>query len=492
MIAPFVPKDDEITESWFYDLWVDDGYCDYMNINAFTKEGMQLVAEMNDITLDDDFFKKGSLQDQYIALAFLVHKKGNFKNAHSAMIEGMHRESAWVHALFAARFDPDGIIVPNTLTVQDYKEAGFDVVNENLSDDVFQKKIRERFFDGNDTNVNTITLKIFYANQKGLDCSFLSDAFRRVSKLHSDSKKDSNTICPWQTLGVRAEQFVNGFIYDNIVYRPNFKRFTYPKHVFETDQNVEDRQSTYGVSKEDAVKVMYPSCDILETTEFENYVGNPYSKACEEAVLKLLETTPIDGAHHIIQNRDEIEGLETNQSAPKKLSYPFLPSYISMAQDTGKKFDHEAIMNPMMANNLVHFPFVFTVLWEAVRGESRDDTIKSDRRKKTIDYYLRFHNDPDENKTNLQLHGAYRQLYNLSQAKHLYESDAVIVGAAHIICQMWNAVVCVELEPVLKEKNDKRLSAKEKAATLLKKTFTQIGENKKCEKASDVVTILGK
>jgi hypothetical protein len=127
-----------------------------------------------------------------------------------------------------------------------------------------------------------------------------------------------------------------------------------------------------------------------------------------------------------------------------------------------------------------------------VRGESRDDTIKSDRRKKTIDYYLRFHNDPDENKTNLQLHGAYRQLYNLSQAKHLYESDAVIVGAAHIICQMWNAVVCVELEPVLKEKNDKRLSAKEKAATLLKKTFTQIGENKKCEKASDVVTILGK
>ena len=54
---------------------------------------------------DDDIIK-----EMFVALTILFQQKGNYKNAYSTMIKGMHRESVWVHLLFAAKFDPNGLI----------------------------------------------------------------------------------------------------------------------------------------------------------------------------------------------------------------------------------------------------------------------------------------------------------------------------------------------------------------------------------------------
>ena len=235
-VAPFVPKDEEITDTWWFDLWVKGGYQDYMNINAFTKEGMKKVLEMNGVDVDiDKLFHDKELHECFIEVAKIVYTQGNLHHIHKSLIEGMHRESAWTHAIFGAGFDPQGLIVPDTLTVGAYEEAGFELGDHGLTDKEFRRLARQRFFhpEKGQEDFGRINVRFYYVNKKGVEGSFLSEACVQVSKLHSDSKTGSNTICPWQSLGNVAETFISRIQYDNIVYRADFTddRFRYPKHI---------------------------------------------------------------------------------------------------------------------------------------------------------------------------------------------------------------------------------------------------------------------
>ena len=525
--APFVPIDDDITECWGYDLWngrngkeggdaaeeqeggVDEQDHDmtlgeYMNINAFTKEGMIKVAKANNLVLGDDFFgglckDEDCLHDCFIKLSLLVHEKGNYKNVHVNFIEGMHRQMAWTHAIYGAEFNSDGIITPNTLRIQHFADAEFKIGAHGFCDDAaFRKQIRKRFFNVGDEQFLNVPLTIYYVNKAGADGEFMSNAFVHMSKLHSESKRDSNTRCPWQTLGVEAEKFVTMFQYDNIVLRPDFHKqdkFVYPKQAYKVETDVEDdveNKIDLVKENEDAstiVNQLYRGSDILNSEQFQCYIKNPYSSKAKSDLIQYLETDAIDGNYNIANN-EELKHLDKIKN--KKIQYPFNPTYKSMTEDVGSVFKEGARINTMMANNLIHYPLVLTILWESIKGLSRHDTLLDQSRVHTIEYYLRFHNDPDENQTNLNLHGVYNQVYSLSQATNMYSSGAEIIGAAHIICQMWNVFVAVQTESCLGEDKKKRAESFRKAGGILKRTFTNIGDTVQSMNNIDVVMILGK
>ena len=101
IIAPIVPVDEEITDGWGFELWHKKGLGEYMCINAFTAEGMEKVAEINGITLPEDFFggkTNAELHNSFIRLSSCLHHLGNYKGIHINFIEGMHRQMAWTHA----------------------------------------------------------------------------------------------------------------------------------------------------------------------------------------------------------------------------------------------------------------------------------------------------------------------------------------------------------------------------------------------------------
>ena len=486
-----------------------------MNINAFSKEGMEKVAELNGIQLEVDFFGKEGTDDDYlqqcfINLALRVHKKGTFKNIHMNFIEGMHRQMAWTHAIYGAQFHQDGLIIPNTLRVQDFEDAefevGFDHGFEN-NDEAFRNHIRRRFFCGNNDLFTKIPLSFYYVNATEVDATVLSDVFIHMSKLHSESKRDSNTRCPWQTLGVEAEKYVNSFTYDNIVFRPDFtgEKFCYRKIAYKDEHGVEDAVGNLGVVRSDEeesaplassiIESLYPNTSaVLSSNVFKAYIKNPYSSEAKQALIAYLSTGIVGGIYNITneEEKDQIARNAGVDEGPKKIGYPFYPSYVSMTTDVGSDFKLNPRLNPMMANNIIHFPLVLTILWEAIKNLSRNDTLKDEARMQTIEYYLRFHNDPDENQTNLNLHGVYGQVYSLSQATNMYSSGAEIMGASHIICQMWNVFVAVQTESCLAKKEEHRKTAFNKAGAILKRTFTNIGNTVKSSNDMDVAVILGK
>ena len=513
IIAPIVPVDEEITDGWGFELWHKKGLGEYMCINAFTAEGMEKVAEINGITLPEDFFggkTNADLHNSFIRLSSCLHHLGNYKGIHINFIEGMHRQMAWTHAFYGASFNQDGFIEPNTLSIKDFTDADFKVENECftdgqdeyddhnhglVNDEAFREKLRKRFFEAENDQFLQVPLSVYYVNKKQIDGKFLSEACVQMSKLHSESKRESNIRCPWQTLGVEAEKFVNSFEAKNIVYRPDFShdRFLYPKHIYANEAEVEDQVQSIRISdanegKEDIVEALYGTNEILNTKEFKAYANNPYSKEAKSDLMRLLEVDVLVGKYNVT-NREEVNALEGRKM---KIGYPFYPSYVSMAEDVGGEYGENARMNTMMANNLIHFPLVVTILWEAIKGISRNATLQDQSRKRTIDYYLRFHNDPDENQTNLNLHGAYGQLYDMSQAKNMYSSGAEILGAAHTICQMWNVFIAVETEACLNEIDNERLLATfRNAGGILKRTFTNIGDTVIAANHMDVAIILG-
>ena len=505
--VPFIPHDTDITAGWGFELWFREKLGEYMSINAFTREGMEKVAEFNDITLPDSFFDdfEDNKEQCFIKLSDIVHGMGNYKNIHLNFIEGMHRQMAWTHAIYGAAFHPDGLIQPNTLSVRDFEDAEFKIkrfrdnsVQEN--DQTLRRELRKRFFEDDNDQFMYVTLSIYYVNERDVDGQFLSDAFVQMSKLHSESKRDSNTRCPWQTLGVEAEKFVNSFANEphTIIYRPDFNltkkdptdKFKYPKHTKETESSVEGNMKKIKSSDDnDIVESLYPTSHILATEEFTAYKMNPYSKQAREKLISLLSTKTKKNVYNITSEH-EIKLLKPSANV-RDISYPFYPSYKSMAEDVGAEFGHNTRMNPMMANNIIHFPLVVTILWEAIKGLSRNATLQDPARLHTIDYYLRFHNDPDENQTNLNLHGAYGQIYSLSQATNMFSSGAEILGAAHTICQMWNIFVAVETESCLDKNSEDRKQAFRKAGGILKRTFTNIGDTVQSANHMDVAVILG-
>jgi hypothetical protein len=507
VVAPFVPDDNMIRDGWGEALWNGE-LNEYMSINAFSKKGMERVAQMNDLELDDNFFPQqeddeDNLQQCFVNLALRVHKKGTFKNIHLNFIEGMHRQMAWTHAIYGAKFHPDGLIIPNTLQVQDFKDAEFQVGEHDFgnNDKGFRNRIRKRFFEPENDHFLKVPLSVYYVNQKKVNGTLLSNMFVYMSKLHSESKRDSNTRCPWQTLGVEAEKYVNSFYNENIVYRPNFQsaKFRYPKIPPQHEEILEDTVGSLGYDNSDKsahassiIDQLYPHMNpILNSSEFKNYARNPYSGEAKEALIDYM-TTGVMMKGVMTKYNGVGPHTKYDEIKDKKVGYPFYPSYASMAEDVGTGFDTDARMNPMMANNLIHFPLVLTILWEAIKNLSRHDTLKSEARLQTIEYYLRFHNNPDECSTNLDLHGVYAQVYCLSQAKDLHSSGAEIMGAAHIICQMWNVFVAVQTETSLNNTQKERTLAFQKAGAILKRTFTNIGSTVKSANNMDVAVILGK
>ena len=514
-VAPFVPRNEEIYQGWGYDRWFkkdpegkDLDLHTYMNINAFTKDGMKQVATLNGITLPNDFFSgcdddPDYLQKCFIELALLVHKneKGLYKNVHINFIEGMHRQMAWTHAVYGAKFHPDGLIIPNTLSIQDYEDAEFHLGNHEIKDDdEFRNKIRKRFFEDDNEQFVNIPLSLYYVNQQDVQGEFLSNVFVHVSKLHSESKRDSNTRCPWQTLGVEAEKYVNLFKTNNVLYRPDFThaRFVYPKIPDRDENKVEDDigklmdDKVLGPTEQKStiIETLYPHVNpILLSDEFKKYIRNPYSSEAKTKLMKMLETNAIDGEYNTT-NEEEKDRLDGTKD--KVAGYPFYPSYKSMTEDVGSEFKEKARMNPMMANNLIHFPLILTILWEAIKNLSRHDTLQDQARMDTIEYYLRFHNVPEDKNTTLNLHGVYNQVYALSPARHMYLSGAEIMGAAHTICQMWNVFVAVQTEPYLNRGKQAREISIQKAGAILKRTFTNIGNTIQSSNNMDVAIILGK
>ena len=78
VVAPFVPDDNMIRDGWGEALWNGE-LNEYMSINAFSKKGMERVAQMNDLELDDNFFPQqeddeDNLQQCFVNLALRVHE----------------------------------------------------------------------------------------------------------------------------------------------------------------------------------------------------------------------------------------------------------------------------------------------------------------------------------------------------------------------------------------------------------------------------------
>lgn len=497
-MAPYVPPDDIIKKGDWFEKFCNATFEKYLATDATTKKGLQHVAKANQINDLDENLDAG---DMYTALLKKIAEAGAYKNFYMSALEGYHRVTGLTHALVRSSIDQgSGLVKPDTISVKNFLSVQLGVKNK-IDDKNLQDKMRDAFFGKNQALpvMNPFTTKVYYASKQRLTAKTTMPYVIRVSRAIAEGKKQSVTKCPFAMIGNLLADTLESITDDQMTFRAKFDDITYPTYPPHKLAKVQKTlASVYGDDfgngmAEDA----YPYCDLLDHEVYQRFLKDPLSDETKAAVIKLLERDVIPDAYHLrppeavdLKKRLVAETVK----APSKLSFPFYPSFPAMSHDVEEWFDYRSYMNPYVANNMILGPIIYTILYAAIENRPVHECLKDEKLKAEIHYWLRFHNNFSHKSTVLEIHMAYDLIYKIGGNTPLTLSDncAMILGATHMIVNMFNSVLCCTTEKALCNSWDVRKKSLTEASHILRNSFNRIGTTVAGREVPDVVKLLGK
>ena len=500
-LAPYLPPDNVIEKSktWFEDLY--DGDKDlkrYFETNALSRDGLRHIAELIDYQPENT--EDLEVSDLYVNVLKQVVMTGPPHDLYGSAVEGFHRITAEVISLLRSTIDQtEGIIKPDTISVRDFLSVQMDV-GSNLEDNL-PKTLKDAYFQSQELPVmKPMMVKVYYAKQAGLDSTDAAKYVIGASKAISDSKKLSVTRCPFAQVGKVLSDTLFNMTDDAMSFRANFEDKEYPTYTpqptTQVNQLLEQNSSNGDTSK--FAKKTYPYSDFLDDPTYQAFVKDPLSVSNMNDAIELLRMVPLEDMYHV-RGREEFLIKDDVKSGermkPTFMKFPFYASFESMSRDIGPELTKKSHMNPYIANNMILAPIVYTILYAANEGVPVNDCLADEKRKKEIHYWLRFHNNFSHRSNILELHAAHGVIYKLDTTTSpttLADNSTSVLGATHMIVNIFMSVMALATENSLEHCWDDRKDALNRAGQLIKNSFNRIGTTVAGRNVSDMLKLFSK
>jgi len=180
----FPPSDDYYTV-----LLQNKNFENFLLSDGTTKEGQGRIADFYQVTeLWKQMEKSECNYERYYQLLMLVKTDSTANYLWVSFIEGLHRHAATILALLCTKFDYENIILPGSLSIQDFKEAKIPhFVDPKISPQNQMKQI----MNGDETSKmlkNPFTVEVYIPKSIHEDILQLMDSMRKQSEWISESK----------------------------------------------------------------------------------------------------------------------------------------------------------------------------------------------------------------------------------------------------------------------------------------------------------------
>lgn len=484
--ARLTPKsvDGENFEREAFPKWLKDGGGrEYLKINAATKDGLQKVAEANDLSknLNENFWNR-PVHLIYWDLFWEVQMKGVKDGWCCAAEEGMHRYSSAITKFLCGLPDSK----TGYLTIGSIKES--DITNREcgtpsgISDDNFLENWIGCAFNGIKPNGKTvppldpISLFVRFYWEPDLPADKVAWASRSYSQCVMVSRKESCNRSPLDIIGELMGNHVKNMDINQASRRADFTTNESPTY------NSSETAVELGKKLLDSCmdpELAYPWTALYDDDRFKAFIDNPLDENTQRAVRdEVLIFNCMPGFYHMLIR----EGLEEMETLDKDgtdrlpaLKPPFLASFPSMAKDVGNEFGTKSFMNPEIANGAYYGPIIITYLYATYKNLLVHQVLDDQMRVLLIRYFLRFVNNANETSTRMEIHGSWQHLLDIPHPNYFWECHGVetVISGTRVILDIFNSMLSIGMEKVADTKwegRKKQLSALgNRFATLMRK-----------------------
>lgn len=415
------------------------------------------------------------------ALALLYAKKGTFGHVCFSAMEGMHRVTAALCFLFGACLSMDGVLLPGTLSYDDFKREGLtcrESPHQDLQDvieDILSHPEKSSMLN------DDILVWASYATNGNLSADEFAFHARSVSRAISQNKRESSTVGPFHKIGTIVEEVILNMQTESISYRPDFSNVKVPQ---KTVLKVIPAKRLYGQALEKE-SLAFPYCKKLDTDAMKSYIDNPFTAVNLTNAMNCLAAPPIQSYQ---SSDDTVDELPTTQHLD--LHPPFGVQFQSITDDLGNDKKVDRIMTTEIANSYIFVPIIMHILWAASKNVSEEHILHDAELKTYITFYLKYVADGKDDVTSLETHGALAAVYKKPSPPTIVQKPLHILGATHMIIGMINATLA-NASDCGEHTIEGRRNAMNRAAAELGSTFISIDAKMSNMTVDDAILALG-
>lgn len=454
----------------------------------YSKTDQKRFVEIHDWEYDDAFWEQ-DVRTIYIELLMRVQAEGFLDGWYCGPREGFHRWTSLIMKIFRCKLDlGTGMLIPDSITENDFIQANCGNENSELSHEEFLEKLNESTF-GRDHRVTppeTFGMNSHYFTSANLYAPEAAFHQRVVSFSTATNKRKSSDRCHFERIGhCMANEMANMTIhqasrrvdfsnFQNPTYNQSMKPAALRAHL---DNNFNDPDEAFRMSH------------LYSTEEYQRYIDNPLAPENMQAVKNILQFPVMDEELHVPKgcgNEDEI----TQAGSPVTVGPPLLPSYKAMSIDV-HKVDKESTFNPDTVNNAYFIPFVVGHLFLASHGQESEKAKSGKDMRLIIEYILRFCNNNNIAYNRVQLHEAWTEIAKQTGNTTICEKDTAIVGATLFILDAFNFSLSNNSEDVLHLRWAVRKAKLRMTANDFQSTFSFIGTTAEGRNGETVLSVLG-
>lgn len=461
---------------------------EYLNIDAFSKEGLRKVAAFNDITETD-----WDLEPQviYKNLLMAVLKKGPFGGWYISPIEGYHRFVGSAISVLCGPIDlTTGILTPHKLTSKHFKDVGVGEKRIHISEEDFRNLIFDSVFERN-VKEDPVSPLFRYYKEIGMNAGEMAYHHRVCSQAISTGKRGSVTRCCWADLGSMMANIIASITIEQASCRADFSETVNPTYNLTSKVHVGETMSQE-----------FPMCNLLEADVYVKYLQSPFSQETYEAAKNHLRFKRYDDKYHfdckfgnegtLGRCKDDYQDFIKAGELPEDIGFPFIGSYLSLAEDIGDNFAMKSRLTPDTVNGAILAPRIISRLFCEMSELSQTDALAHPERLELIRFYLTFYNNSNHSLAMLHLHDAWSTYLKKGQGKTICDGDggACIIGCTFYIISIFNAAISVGIEETYGQGWKVRKEKLSDIATLFQTAFSSIGTSKAGRNVEDVMRIL--
>ena len=418
----------------------------------------------------------------YKDLLLLVLQKGPFHGWYVSPIEGYHRFIGSAISLLCGPINMDtGVVIPHTLTPDHFKNRGLGEKRDDISEEDF----RQLFFDsvfGKTNQKNIVSPAMYYYDRIGLPAGEVAYHHRVCSRQIASGKQGSVRRCCWADTSSWMAQIIRDITIEQASFRADFSGTKNPTYPYQDANKV-----TGGL---DSMNTEFPMCKNFTDESYWNYVLSPFEDKTYDEAIQALRFKTLEDKFHFGKSTDAYKEIE-NKGQPESIGFPFIGSYLSLAEDIGDQFGLLSQLTPDTVNGAILAPRIISRLYCEMKKISTTDALQAPERISLISFFLTFCNNNDHTLTFHKLHGAWSAYLKKQVGKTICDGDACIIGCTFYLVSIFNAAISVGTEGIWNSPWEAKKQRLEIVASSFQSTFSAIGTTKPGRNVGSVVRILG-